>query len=39
MIVLKSQNPDNHTIIKVLLLIDLLKSRGDRITRFTHDPE
>jgi len=31
MIVLKPQKLDNHTIIKFLLLIDLLKSRGGRI--------
>lgn len=28
MIVLKRQKPDNHTILKFLLLIDLLKSQG-----------
>lgn len=31
MIALKLQKLDNHTIIKFLLLIDLLKSRGGRI--------
>jgi len=31
MIVLKRQKPDNHTIIKFLLRIDFLKSRGGRM--------
>ncbi len=38
MIVLKPQKLDNHTIIKLLLLFDFLKSRGGRVKTLSTFP-